>query len=170
MKVANAWAGATAGHVWENSRRLEVQGRILQNNGFWGLILGLNSDWSEFYTFEVWPDQQRWFVWHFTASQGWALVRDSSNSAINTGAAYNTLRLEYGGGDDKHLFINNNHLTILALPEGRVGLSASAIDANVDIRYDNYVFVGENCPFPTFGTQGTTWFEQERSSLVLEPH
>ena len=83
VKQANVWAGATAGHVWRNSQRLEVQGRISQNEGVWGIILGLNSDWTDFYSFELWPNEQRWFLWHFTSSQGWALVDMDSSSSIS---------------------------------------------------------------------------------------
>lgn len=148
MKLPNSWAGATAGHVWDNSLRLQVKGRILENEGVWGLLLGLNNNWTDFYTFEVWPNEQRWYIWHYSSTQGWALVDTSIESVIQTGTAFNTLRVDTQGGDAKLFWINNYPLQTYYIPGGRVGLSASGIGYNVDIRYDDYIFVGENYPYP----------------------
>lgn len=170
MKLPNSWAGATAGHVWDNSLRLQVKGRILQHDGVWGLILGLNNNWTDFYTFEVWPNEQRWFLWHYVSSQGWTLVHTQIETIIQTGSAFNTLRVDTES-NWKVFSINDFRLQSFYIPGGRVGLSASGIEHNVDIRYDDYIFVGENCPYPNQvpgSSPGSGWFGQESVSPLLD--
>jgi hypothetical protein len=88
---ANMWGAATRGDVWNQSKRLEVRGRIVQNQGVWGLLFALNDDWTDFYTFEISPNDQRWFVFHYTSSGGWQLISQGTSSAIQPGTAYNTI-------------------------------------------------------------------------------
>ena len=72
------------------------------------------------------------------------------------------------GGSTKQFIINNTSILYIALPDARIGLSGAALQSNVDIRYDNYVLVNENCPFPTQDPDGFPWFEQEQDTVVLE--
>jgi DNA-binding beta-propeller fold protein YncE len=168
---ANMWGAVTRGDVWNQSKYLEVKGRIVQNQGVWGLLFALNDDWTDFYTFEISPNDQRWFVFHYTSSGGWQMVSQGMSAAIQTGAAFNTLSLSSLFGHGTLGFYINNNLAFHSdwqHKTGRVGLTGASFQNNVDIRYDKYIFVDEHCPMPTQNVSSSslgTFIALERPDL-----
>lgn len=144
---AGQWFGVTADHFWHQSELLKVEGRVLDGRiGVWGLVFGLNNDWSEFYTLEIVPTHQLWFIWHYTDAAGWQpIVYQGVNTSINTNG-WNTLEIR-DNGPDMALAVNGS-IYYFAQKSGRVGIAGGSLDGLLDIRYDNYLFVGDNCPFP----------------------
>lgn len=142
------WAAATRGDIWESGTQLaEIEGYIADGNGIWGLIFGLNTTWSDFYTFEIWPQNQSWYFFHYTNSSGWVLIANGNSNAIHP-VQSNTLSLKQVYGSQQ-LQINGVNVHENWTPiQGRVGVSGGSFSRNADIRYDNYVFVGERCPMP----------------------
>lgn len=149
----NYWGGVSRGDVWNNSILVQASGRIAQNQGMWGLLFGLNDDWTDFYTFEIIPNDQQWYFFHYISGAGWQLVEHGSSAAIQPGSASNTISI-YQPYNSTGLQING---TWVAFPfdlnnynnrTGRVGLTGASFENDVDIRYDNYTFVDRNCPMP----------------------
>jgi hypothetical protein len=144
QRLANRWTGVTRGDVWDESVEVRVSGRVSEQDGVWGLVFGLNDDWTDFYTFEILPFDQIWVVLHFNSSSGWSLVQHGTSGTIQPGHAFNTLSIRRGLQMD--LLINSiPHLTI-GERNGRVGLSAGSFDTYADFRYDHYVFAAKECP------------------------
>lgn len=153
----NTWGAVTRGDSWRPGVQLVAsKGRIAGGEGLWGLLFGLNADWSDFYTFEILPDDQRWAIFHYTSASGWVLI-DTGQSAHIHPTNMNELEISHVYGYAS-LQINDNTVHLMwNFPAGRVGLSAGSFTANTDARYDDYVFAGENCPIPTAPTGSTIY-------------
>jgi hypothetical protein len=136
--------------VWDQSEKVEARGRIVQNQGVWGLLFGMQNSWADFYSFEISPHFQQWLLLRFTSGVGWQVIADGSSGAIQPGSAYNTLAIS---GEQGSLAIRINGTLVLSRPDlyhrtGLVGLSAASFQDQVDIRFDDYVFVAAGCPLP----------------------
>ncbi len=145
------WAGASRGDVWNQSRYLEVEGRIAHETGAWGLLFGVNEDWSDFFVFEISPHDQHWFVLHFEASEGWQLISYGQSHLIQPGNAPNTLALSTQSTPNFLTFvINGTPFWNIYITDrvGLVGLSGASFAAATDIRYHTYTFVDQGCPLP----------------------
>lgn len=141
----NRWTAIIRGDEWERGANgVRLNGRIAQNDGIWGIIYGLNDDWTAFNTFEINPATQQYFLLNFSSSTGWKLLDRGSSPAIQTGANQNEISLVRQG---LSLDISVNDTFILRANEklGRVGLTGASFTENVDIRYDDYLFAGVNC-------------------------
>jgi len=150
-------------------------------NGSLGLVFGLTDDWSELYTFEVYPYAQGWVVWRYTAG-GWVVIAYGTSRAIQAGQTANRLRVQISadlGGPRVDFYVNGSHMTGLYylydfnVPR-RAGLTASSASAGFDARFDNYKLVLEGCPESAPGT--LAWdeipdaiFESTRKSEVELP-
>lgn len=146
---ANRWSAVTVGHVIENLEAAIIDGRITNSrDGIWGIVYGLNNDWSDFYTFEILPQHQIWAAFHFNGQTGWERVATGTTEAIKSGSQANKIKIE-----TNQLFvgftINGHDIWGDALRPGRVGLTGGSFDSNVDLRFDNYVFADDYCPVPT---------------------
>ncbi len=153
----NTWGAATLGDSWQPGVQLiGSKGRIAGGEGLWGLLFGLNADWSDFYTFEILPDDQRWAIFHYTSASGWVLIDTGQSPHIHP-TNMNELEISHVYGYAS-LQINDNTVHLMwNFPAGRVGLSGGSFTANTDARYDDYVFAGENCPIPTAPSGLTTF-------------
>jgi uncharacterized repeat protein (TIGR01451 family) len=164
---SSQWVAVSRGDRWNNSRMVQVEGRIAANEGAWGLIFGLNDNWSDFYTFEIMPNSQFWLVQRYTSAGGWHTLGSGISAAIQPGSAYNTLKIERLAYHPNMIALVVNAHTVYGLAEvsGRVGLTGVSLTPNVDIRYDNYIFVDETCPLPT---SHQTWQIDSADFLLLE--
>ncbi len=149
----NLWTAITRGLVWDNSKQIEVKGRLATSqDGVWGLLYGLDDNWTSFYTFEILPSDQIWVVFHYTSASGWQVVANGTSSAIQTGTATNRLRITKNQSDSSAvLYINDVpvHTDWSGIPTGRIGITGGSFMENTDLRYDDFLFVDENCPMPT---------------------
>lgn len=144
-RLAYRWGGVTAGSYWSNGELAQVRGRIVQNSGSWGLIFGLNENWTDFYSFEIFPSSQEYYLFHYTSSTGWSIERSGFSTGIST-SGFNTMAIHADPSSGIQLQINNYPYAYYPEVPGRVGLSGSSLAANTDIRFDNYLFAAENCP------------------------
>lgn len=143
---ANRWTGVTLGHMLDVAYLAEIDTRIVNyQDGIVGLIYGLNSDWTDFYTFEIWPREQLWVNYHYTAVSGWQLIQYGQSSSINT-QAHNQLQV-YRSAGSPHLSFGINYSSLYFPPyvPGRFGFSAAAFENNMDFRYDDYKYVVQGC-------------------------
>jgi hypothetical protein len=143
---ADQWGGATLGHTLESIHHAQIDTRILgYQDGIVGVIYGLNSDWSDFYTFEIWPNEQIWINYHYSSAQGWQLVQYSQDSSIRSQGPNQLLTHRDPGSSSLTFFVNTSYVYSAPYIPGRFGVSAAAFEANVDFRYDNYIYVGVGC-------------------------
>lgn len=141
----NQWAAATRGDQWiAGTQLVQIDGRVAAGTGIWGLLFGLNDDWSNFMTFEIQPENQTWAVYHYTSSNGWTLNASGSSSAIKSSGS-NTLSLKDVSAQQlliNGVMVHSFYPAIL----GRVGVTGGSFSSNADFRYDNYIFSAEGCP------------------------
>jgi hypothetical protein len=165
-QYADQWLGVTAGHVWNDSDSLKVEGQVLDGRiGVWGVVFGLNNDWSDFYTFEIVPTHQRWYIWHYSDATGWQLAGEGQHITIHT-SGWNTIEIvNYG---TSLALVVNDYVQFFPLINGRVGLSGGAIDGLLDIRYDNYSLIHAKCPSSNHALNGVEpVMVLERPPLVI---
>jgi hypothetical protein len=149
-RKAGSWAAASRGDFWNRSQKVQATGRIIQNQGVWGLLFGMQNNWSDFYTFEIDPHQQKWFFLRFINGVGWQLINEGSSHSIHSGSAYNTLSITDPYGE---LIFHINDTIVLTKSfenhrTGYVGLTGASFQNNVDIRFNDYLFVDAGCPMP----------------------
>jgi hypothetical protein len=149
---SNTWGAVTRGDSWYPGVQLAAsKGRLASGGGYWGLVFGLNEDWSEFYTFEIAPQTQSWAVFHYTASSGWSVIQSGQSPQIHP-TSMNELAIR---DEVTYISFEINDSTVYLMwgfPSGRVGLSSGSFAANTDVRYDDYVFTLPHCPQPTAPT------------------
>jgi len=165
----NRWSGVTRGDIWNAAQYAEIQGYLKNGrDGLWGFVFGLNGNWSNFYTFEVIPHQQRWVILHFTAAQGWRLIAEGVSGAIQPGSGLNTLRIEEYSSGTMSFVINGTRVRSLGGINGRIGLSGGSFVENVEIAYDNYIFLDQYCTDSSaaFVIQGQDRFVTNRPPLA----
>lgn len=149
---ANRWTGASLGHIFDGSESIVIEGRMADNReAVWGIVFGLNENWTRFHTFEILPATQTWLLLRFNSQTGWHLIDEGVTTAINQGTGVNSLHINRDG-DQLLLYVNDTLLTVYSAPNGRVGLTAGSLQPNVDLRYDNYIFADDNCLVPHDGT------------------
>ncbi len=177
------WAAVSAGDVWHDGKELSVTARAVSGNPIYGLVYGLNADWSDFYSFEVAPRQQTWFLMRYTASGGWHRIAYGQNAAINPNGP-NRLRLSANSGDWGLIYVNDVSVyqVNVLVPDGRVGLSAASLtNSGAAMRFDDYLFVGVHCPAPGAraahdaaftiqqGGRGDMWQALPERPALIEP-
>jgi hypothetical protein len=150
QRESDSWSAVSRGDVWIEGRKLEVRTWQPAREGISGLVFGIRGDWRSFMTFEVIPELRRWVIFRFDRETGWKLLGSSWSSLIQPVGSSNTLSIEQINGRQVVLAINDQpYLVLNEMPDGRVGLSAGSFEADVDTRFDDYVFSGQNCPLNT---------------------
>lgn len=164
------WTAFLRGDVWDDSDLLKVEGRVETGDAVWGVVFGLNDDWSNFRTFEIIPATQQWFLLHFQAETGWGVVDSGTSSYINA-SGINTIELAKTSTlypDSIKFRINGHWLFNHAVKAGRVGLTGGAFENNTEIRYDNYVFGDRYCVSTRAPEQSADTISIPWSSAALE--
>jgi uncharacterized repeat protein (TIGR01451 family) len=173
---SNQWTAATRGDIWINDTQLvQIDGRVAANQGLWGLVFGINADWSSFYTFEMLPFEQRWVLLRFTNPDGWQMVSSAQTGVINPGHASNRLKMQTFnevGLSGVRFWINHNPVATLYSDtdiSGRVGITAGSFSPDVDVRFDNYYFVAQDCPLPPV-TSASANNDSDDSLMMTRPY
>lgn len=166
---ANRWTAVTRGDYWQYSTGASVTGRIEQSSGVWGMIFALNDDWTSFYTFELTPHNQSWYLLRYTSTNGWVVWGNGTLGAINGGQLSNEIEIRSNeDGSIVSFWVNGVATTGLAFTPslyfGRIGLTGGSFDNNTSILYDDYIFAGENCPF----SANNFSMENDIQGIILE--
>ena len=149
FRDAGAWAGVSRGDVWHNGDLVEVIGELLTGfyppqNGSYGIVFGLNDDWSDFYSLEIVPGRTRWYLFHFHDG-AWEELRSEEDPWLgalgpqvvgidrdsNTGIAW--------------LEIDGERVMPMPNVSGRVGLAAGSFWPGTQANFNDYRFHGDNC-------------------------
>ena len=120
--------------------------RVSGSGGAYGVIFGVNSDWSELY--EVILDANRYSVWKYDG--GWSPLRSwTSSGHINGGTGWNRLKV-IRSQDDIAIYVNDQHPTTIV--DGsftglrRIGLVAYAFGSGpIDARFDDFALYPVSC-------------------------
>jgi hypothetical protein len=115
--------------------------------GSYGLIFGLSSDWSQFYTFEIDP-QGNYSIFLYN-NENWSLLAEGYSSAINQGSSPNHLKIVRDGtlieawvNGQLMISISNGAYT----GQRYVGLIISTYDdLNLDVHFDNFLVEALSC-------------------------
>ena len=172
LKDDGVWAGVLSPYEWNaQSQLVRVSGRVINGYdvGIWGIVHG--ADATGFYTFEIWPRRQRYYLLRFDNVDGWTILESGTHSAIGGSSATNdTLAIRQLDGEYSYL-INGQFVTFRDdMRNGFFGLSGASLDNVVDIRFDDFYFSGENCPLPApaRGTIDSRVIEREGLDTLLE--
>lgn len=143
------WSGVSRGDVWDDSRKLAIDGQLADGSGWWGLIFYLQEDWSHFYTLEINPHLQMYIWTEYSDATGWNLISYAGTPAIQPGSAWNRLEAIGYYSFAVNVAINGTHIfNPIAKQAGYMGITTSSYEKNTDFRFDNYLFAAEHCPLP----------------------
>lgn len=144
LRPAGVWTGLSRGDNWRNGDYLSITAQLAgHNEGTFGLIYDLNDDWSEFYTFEVYPAEDLWLVAHFHDG-AWDIITVQDHFIHDTIPTYVAMRRDNDTGGIQ-LLIDNYLVGQVADFDGRVGLAISSFEANFEVHFDNYVLGDKRC-------------------------
>ena len=142
------WAGARPGYKASDY----VIAMDLRNasgaDGSYGFMFGLADDWSQFYSFEIYPDRY-YAIWQYGAGSGWTLLTAGASPHINAGTASNHIKLQRQGTSisahaNGHLLASITDSSYLGVRH--VGLTASGYDQpNLDVRFDSFTVHPAGC-------------------------
>jgi photosystem II stability/assembly factor-like uncharacterized protein len=141
---ADEWFAVTRRDLWQSDLLLKLDGYQLANSGLWGLLFGLNNDWSSFYTFEILPNYQKWYVFNFNSTNGWSQVATGNIASISIGQGKNNLLIQ-GANNKMYFYINNYLVYEMDEKQGYVGLTGGSFADNTHLRYDDYLFHKNTC-------------------------
>jgi len=120
--------------------------RASGSSGGYGIVFGLNEDWSEYYEFDIGPNN--YSIWRYdgswTALRGW-----TASSAIGTGTSWNRLKVIRNGANIT-VYVNNQYLTTVTDSSftglRRIGLLAySPSSGSLDARFDDFSLYPASC-------------------------
>ena len=111
---------------------VEVDARqVSAVNGSFGIVFQIADDWSELYTFEIYPAEQQWALFVFMNNQ-WYLRNYGTSSVVQPGHSTNRLRIAWVGqtgyADDYGFYVNGQQVLYMSAilaptPVRRVGLT-----------------------------------------------
>lgn len=143
--------------------------RTSGNDGPYGILFGISQDWNELY--EVSINEDYYAIWKYDS--GWSLLTWSPSPAIQTGTAWNRVKVTREGTAIS-LYINDQFQT--TVNDGsftgfrRIGLSAySPTGSGLDVRFDDFALYPASCgPMAAFAS-GIEWGEAEAHQEIT-PH
>ena len=116
--------------------------------GVYGLLFGLDEDWTELYIFVISPYGDYWLLKYSTASD-WTVLAQGTSGAIYTGTASNQIKVRRSGAEIS-IYANGQLLTSISDDSFTglryVGLTANSISQpNLDVRFDNFTIYPLTC-------------------------
>jgi uncharacterized repeat protein (TIGR01451 family) len=119
--------------------------RLSGTDTLYGLLFGISDDWGELY--EVIIGDSGYDIWKFDG--GWTLLATNTSGDINTGTAWNRIKV-IRDGSAIHLYINDVFQTTVydAAFTGfrRIGLSTySGPSSSADFRFDDFALYPADC-------------------------
>jgi CSLREA domain-containing protein len=148
MLQGDAWAGSRA-PFWASDFIAEVDVRNqAEIDGSSGIIFGLSSDWSQFYSFEIYPAYGTYGIYRY-GIYGWNTLAVGYSDSILLYPASNHIKVERKGGQI-WAYINGQLTNIINetyyISSGYLGLIASSISQiNYDTRFDNFTVYPISC-------------------------
>lgn len=142
-KDAGRWFGATKNDYWTHGDHIiEVEGYQASGIGLVGLLFGLSS--NEFYTFEIVPQLQKWYVFHYQNGAGWSTVASGETANIKSNNGKNHLLIQ-GVDSIMHFAVNYEWVYEMTEKPGFIGFTGASLEENTRLFYDNYAFQSQNC-------------------------
>ena len=116
------------------------------NNGLYGMVFGINGDWSEYYEFDLNGAYFSIWKWNgaWTALQNW-----TSSSLIDTGGGANRLKVMRNGASIS-VYVSDHLLTTISdssfTGARRFGLAVSSPNSGtIDVRFDDFTLYPVSC-------------------------
>lgn len=146
VRPANWWGAAYPGVAAADfAARVDVRNAAAAE-GSLGLVFGISDDWTQLYTFEVWPDG--YFGVYRLGGDQWFKLAAGYSGAVSTGAAVNRLRVERNGAQIK-AYANGQLLATVNdaayTGSGHIGVYAGAGQPDLDARFDNFAVYPISC-------------------------
>lgn len=121
--------------------------RITGTYGVYGIIFGLNEDWSELYQLHI--EAHYYSLWRRKAETWAALQYWTVSDHINAGTSWNRLKVVRDGAS-MAVYVNDQHLTTVIDDSftglRRIGLVAySPGDGSLDVRFDDFSLYPASC-------------------------
>lgn len=153
LNKTDGYLGAvTVGHELEEFEFEISMRRVGSARGFYGIVFWLDDTWAEYYLLMLSPDDGEYYFYQYKSGSGFSLLSYTTNyQYINSGNAVNRIGMKQYWASDMGIgifletsftingyFVHVNSIT----PEGayRVGFFAAPMDANHEVRFDNYLY------------------------------
>ena len=143
-------------------------------DGTSGILFGLAPDWSQFYSFEIYPTYSAYGIYRH-GENGWSIYAEGYSDNIRPYPASNNLKIERRGGQI-WAYVNEQLMNVINetyyTSSGYLGLLASSIgEANYDARFDNFTVYPISCG--TLGSHQSGYLDMQtynNSQVDLSEH
>jgi uncharacterized repeat protein (TIGR01451 family) len=130
-------------------------------DGPYGILFGISQDWSELY--EVSIDEDYYAIWKFDS--GWSLITWDTSSAIQTGTAWNRIKVTRDGSAIS-VYINDVFQTTVYDSSftgfRRIGLVGYSTSSSArEFRFDDFAIYPISCDAATASALGIEWGKAE---------
>jgi uncharacterized repeat protein (TIGR01451 family) len=147
LKNPSSSAGVTPGAKATDFAVAVNARRASGSQGSYGIIFGINEDWSQFYEFNV--DAQYYSIWKYDHGTWTPLRNWTTSSHIRTGTNWNRLKVIREGANIA-VYVNNQHLATVTNGNftglRRIGLVAvSPSSGSLDARFDDFSLYPASC-------------------------
>jgi predicted GH43/DUF377 family glycosyl hydrolase len=120
--------------------------RASGTTGGYGIIFGINEDWSQWYEFDIGVNS--YSIWKYNSGYAPALRNWTYSPAVATGTNWNRLKV-IRQGSNISVYVNNQLLSTVT--DGsftgfrRIGLTAGSGSVSNDVRFDNFSLYPASC-------------------------
>jgi predicted GH43/DUF377 family glycosyl hydrolase len=143
--------------------------RTSGTSGAYGLVFGINENWSEFY--EVLIDANAFSVWRY--NNGWTALQNwTTSGAIATGTNWNRLKVVRNGS---LITVYINGQQVANLSDGtftglrRIGVTVESYNTGVDVRFDDFTLYPANCGSQVYRAGASVPFEMGKAEVYSRP-
>lgn len=143
---SDQWVAFSRGDNWWNGTHfLALAAPRAGFQGTVGIVFGLNEDWTDFYSFEIYPAEELWILLHYHQG-GWELLDIKPTTYVSLQSPFQIeLRPKVDGGGALEVASGSHSFITVPKLNGRVGLSVRSFDVPVTAYFEKYIFSGENC-------------------------
>ena len=143
--------------------------RTSGTDGPYGILFGINEDWSELYMVVI--NEDYYDILRYDS--GWTFLASASSPDILTGTAWNRIKVTRDGTAIS-LYINDQFQTTVY--DGsftgfrRIGLSVySPSGSDLDVRFDDFAIYPASCGPIAADVTGVEWAEAEAHEGIVPP-
>jgi uncharacterized repeat protein (TIGR01451 family) len=148
------WA-KTAGEWWvtpgavATDYTVSVTARSTSGNGSYGIIFGINPDWTQLYEFKISGNYlSLWLYNQYSSPLFYPFINWTYSPFVNGGNQPNRIKV-VRSGTTMSIYVNDNYLTTTShlggyVGVGRVGLVAGT-NSNIDARFDDFSMYPADC-------------------------
>ena len=139
------WTAVSRGDTWDRAAYMQVYTWVSPTlEGTVGIVYGLNDDWTEFYSYEIYPAENLLVLFHFY-DEAWHVLHVAQTYVLDDESpTWLGISRDANTGNP---ILTRGGQPVGGVPEftGRIALAFSSFEGPARAVFDEYEFTGRNC-------------------------